>query len=166
MHKYRTVELNFNKKFPPRKNIPSYNTTNLTTIAMSSAAERKACLEQQIADRRQEEEERVQREAAELAELEELARIEEEERRQVEMESRRLEELRRRERQLREWLAEDARKKAEEVWMKAEALTIVVRHTGMEAASEEPVAGSSSYQVKATNCLNCRAKKVECEWPG
>ena len=36
---------------------------------MSSAAERKARLEQQIADRRREEEERVQREAAELAEL-------------------------------------------------------------------------------------------------
>ena len=83
------------------------------------------------------------------------------------MESRRLEEeLRRRERQLRERLVEDAKKKAEEVRRKAEAMTIVVRHTGMEAASEEPVAGSSSYQVKATDCLNCRAKKVECERPG
>ena len=79
MHKYRTVESNFNKK-----NFPS-QTSHLTTllpsssITMSSATERKARLEQQIADRRQEEEERVQREAAELAELEELARIEEEE---------------------------------------------------------------------------------------
>ena len=83
------------------------------------------------------------------------------------MESRRLEEeLRRRERQLRERLVEDARKKAEEVRKKAEAMTIVVRHSGMEVASEEPVAGSSSYQVKATDCLNCRAKKVECERPG
>ena len=127
---------------------------------MSSAAERKARLEQQIADRRREEEERVQREAAELAELEELARVEEEERRRAE------EELRRRERQLRERLAEDARKKAEEARRKADATTIVVRHAGMESMSEEPRAGSSSYQVKATDCLNCRSKKVECERPG
>ena len=48
---------------------------------MSSAAERKALLEQQITDQHREEEEWVQREAAQLAELEELARIEEEERR-------------------------------------------------------------------------------------
>ena len=102
-----------------------------------------------------------------MAELEELARIEEEERRRAEIESQRLEEeLRRRERQLRERLAEDARKKAEEARKKAEAMTIVVRHAGMEATSEEPRAGSSSYQVKATDCLNCRAKKVECERPG
>ena len=127
---------------------------------MSSAAERKAQLERQIADHRREEEERAQREAAELVELEELARIEEEEHRRAE------EELRRRERQLRERLAEDARKKAEEARKKAEATTIVVRHSGMEATSEEPRAGSSSYQVKATNCLNCQAKKVECERPG
>ena len=99
---------------------------------MSSAAEHKARLKQ-ITDRHWEEEEWIQREAAELAELEGLARIEEEERRQAEMELRRLEEeLRRRERQLRERLAEDARKKAEEVRKKAEAMTIVVRHTGME----------------------------------
>ena len=134
---------------------------------MSSAAEHKARLEQQIADCRREEEERAQREAAELAELKELARIEEEERRRAEMELRRLEEeLRRRERQLRERLAEDARKKAEEARKNAEATTIVVRHTGMEAAPEEPVAGSSTYQVKATDCLNCWSKKVECEQPG
>ena len=116
---------------------------------MSSAAERKARLEQQIADCRQEEEEWAQREAAELAELEELARIEEEERHRGEVKSKRLkEELRKRERQLRERLVEDARKKAEEVWKKTEAMTIVVRHTGMEAASEEPIVGSSTYQVK------------------
>ena len=127
---------------------------------MSSAAERKARLEQQIADRRREEEERAQREAAELAELEELARVEEEERRRAE------EELRRRERQLRERLAEDARKKAEEARKKVDATTIVVRHAGMETTLEEPRAGSSSYLVKATDCLNCRAKKVECERPG
>ena len=36
----------------------------------------------------------------------------------------------------------------------------------IEAAPEEPVAGSSTYQVKATDCLNCRAKKVACERPG
>ena len=48
---------------------------------MSSAAKRKALLERQIADRHREEEEQVQREAPQLAELEELAKIEEEERR-------------------------------------------------------------------------------------
>ena len=96
-----------------------------------------------------------------------MAELEEEERRRAEMELRRLEEeLRRRERQLRERLAEDAGKKAEEARKKADATTIVVRHAGMEAMSEEPRAGSSSYQVKATDCLNCRSKKVECERPG
>ena len=165
MHKYRTVESNFNKKISP------HNTSHLQhyyqLITMTSASERKALLERQIADRRREEEERVQREAAQLAELEELARVEEEERRRAEEESRRMEEaLRLREQKLRERLAEDARKKTEEMRKKAEAMTIVVRHTGMEAATEEPVAGSSTYQVKATDCLNCRAKKVECERPG
>ena len=58
---------------------------------MSSAAKRKACLEQQIVDHRREEEERAQREAAELAELKELARIEEEERCWAEVESKRVE---------------------------------------------------------------------------
>ena len=102
-----------------------------------------------------------------MAELEELTRVEEEERRRAEEESRRMEEaLRLWEQRLRERLAEDARKKTEEMRRKAEAMTIAVRHTGMEAAPEEPVAGSSTYQVKATDCLNCRAKKVECEWPG
>ena len=102
-----------------------------------------------------------------MAELEKLARLEEEERRRAEEESRRMEEaLRLREQRLRERLAEDARKKTEEMRRKAEAMTIVVRHTGMEAAPEEPVAGSSTYQVKATDCLNCRSKKVECERPG
>ena len=127
---------------------------------MSSAAERKALLERQIADRRQEEEERVQREAAELAELKELARVEEEERRRAEEESKRMEEaLRVREQRLWERLAGDARKKTE-------AMKIVVRHSRRETVSEEPVVGSSSYQAKATDCLNCRAKKVECERPG
>ena len=74
--------------------------------------------------------------------------------------------MKKRERQLREWLAEEARKKAEEVRKKMEAMKIVVRHSGREVVLEEPVAGSSSYQVKATDCLNCRSKKVECEWPG
>ena len=102
-----------------------------------------------------------------MAELEELARIEEEERQRAEEEARRMEEaLRVREQRLRERLAEDARRKTEELRKKTEAMTIVVRHTGMEAAPEEPVAGSSSYQVKATDCLNCRAKKVACERPG
>ena len=59
---------------------------------MSSAAERKARLERQIADRHRDEEERAQREVAELAELEVLARIEEEERRRAEEESRWMEE--------------------------------------------------------------------------
>ena len=67
--------------------------------------------------------------------------------------------LRLREQRLRERLAEDTRKKTEE-------MPIVVRHSGRETASEEPVAGSSSYQVKATDCLNCRSKRVECERPG
>ena len=102
-----------------------------------------------------------------MAELEELARIEEDERRRAEEESKRLEEeLRKRERQLRERLAEDARKKAEEVRKKTEVMTIVVRHSRhsrREAASEEPVAGSLTYQVKAMDCLNCQSKKVECE---
>ena len=133
---------------------------------MSSAAERKARLEQQIADRCREEEERAQREAAELAELEELARIEEEEKR-AEEELKRMEEaLRVQEQKLRKRLAEDARRKTEEMWKKTEAMILVVRHTGMGAVSEEPVAGSSTYQVKATDCLNCRLKKVECERPG
>ena len=102
-----------------------------------------------------------------MAELEELARVEEEERRRVEEESRRMEEaLRLREQKLRERLAEDARKKTEEMRKKTEASTIVVRHSGRETASEEPVAGSSSYQVKATDCLNCWSKRVECERPG
>ena len=75
---------------------------------MSSAAERKARLEQQIADCRREEEERAQREAVELAELEELARIEEEERCHAEEEVKRMEEaLRVQEQKLRERLAED-----------------------------------------------------------
>ena len=102
-----------------------------------------------------------------MAELEELARVEEEERRRAEEESKRMEEaLRVREQRLRERLAEDARKKAEELRKKTEAMKIVVRHSGRDTVSEEPVAGSSSYQAKATDCLNCRAKKVECERPG
>ena len=67
---------------------------------------------------------------------------------------------------LRERLAEDTRRKTEEMRKKTEAMTIVVRHSGRETASEEPVTGSSTYQVKATDCLNCWSKKVECEQPG
>ena len=134
---------------------------------MSSAAERKALLERQITDQHQEEEERVQRKAAQLAELEELARIEEEERRWAEEESKWMEEaLGVREQKLRERLAEEAWKKAEEVQKKTEAMKIVVRHSRRDAASEEPMAGSSSYQVKVTDCLNCWSKKVECKRPG
>ena len=102
-----------------------------------------------------------------MAELEELARLEEEERRRAEEESRRMEEaLRLQEQKLRERLAEDTRRKTKEVRKRTEAMAIMVRHTGMEAAPEKPVAGSSTYQVKATDCLNCRSKKVECERPG
>ena len=134
---------------------------------MSSAAERKARLERHIVDRCREEEEWAQREAAELAELEELAKVKEEERRHAEEEAKRMEEaLRVQEQKLRERLAEDAQRKTEEMWKKTEVMTIVVRHTGMEAVSEEPVAGSSTYQAKAMDCLNCRSKKVECERPG
>ena len=71
-----------------------------------------------------------------------------------------------REQRLRERLAEDARRKTEEMRKKTEAMKIVVRHSGRETASEEPVAGSSSYQVKTTDCLNCWLKRVECERPG
>ena len=99
-----------------------------------------------------------------MAELEELARLEEEERHRAEEESKQMEEaLRVREQKLHERLAEDAWRKTEEVWKKTEAMAIVVRHSGREAVSEEPVAGSSTYQVKATDCLNCRLKKVGCE---
>ena len=147
MHKYRMEESNFNKKiFPsqtPLLQLPYYH-----IISMSSAADRKARLEQQIADRRREEEERIQRETAELAELEELARIEEEERLRAEIESRRLEEeLRRRERQLRERLSEDARKKTEEARKKAEASTIVVRHSGRESGSYHTVSNGLAHPL-------------------
>ena len=64
------------------------------------------------------------------------------------------------------YIQKDAWRKTEEMRRKTEAMTIVVRHTGMEVASEEPVAGSSTYQVKATDCLNCRSKRVECERTG
>ena len=74
--------------------------------------------------------------------------------------------LRVQEQRLRERLAEEARKKVEEVRKKTEAMKIVVRPSGRDVASEEPVAGSSSYQAKVTDCLNCRSKKVECERPG
>ena len=102
-----------------------------------------------------------------MAELEELARLEEEERCRAEEESRQMEEaLRLREQKLRERLAEEAWRKTEEVRKKTEAMAIVVRHSRREVASKEPVAGSSTYQVKATDCLNCRSKRVECERPG
>ena len=73
----------------------------------------------------------------------------------MEEEAKRMEEaLRVQEQRLRERLAEDARRKTEELRKKTEAMKIVGRQSGRETASEEPVAGSSTYQVKATDCLN------------
>ena len=90
-----------------------------------------AQLEQLIAEHRRLEDERARREAEQLAELVELARLEEEERRRVEEQQRREEEEKQQAEEL--WVAREKeeavlRKKAEDMRLVAESRCTTWRH--------------------------------------